>query len=129
VRFRSDRPVRQAQPRVKPDTAFSAQALSSIGSMAATNLELAEISRHVWETKYRDAGVGERSVDATWRRVAAAAAGVEGGSRLSADVETAFHDILSDFRFLPGGRILAGAGTDAIRTLANAWQQNRTRRR
>ena len=89
--------------------------------MAAVKPELSEISRHVWETKYRDAAVGERSVDATWRRVAAAAAGVDGFSRAAADVETAFHDILTGFRFLPGGRILAGAGTAATRTLANCF--------
>jgi ribonucleoside-diphosphate reductase alpha chain len=85
--------------------------------LAASALQFTEISREVWETKYRDAA--EASIDATWRRVAAAAARVEGAR--AAAVEIAFREILSDFRFLPGGRILAGAGTAATRTLANCF--------
>jgi ribonucleoside-diphosphate reductase alpha chain len=88
--------------------------------LAAPEIEWSEISRHVWETKYRDAAVAETSLDATWRRVAAAAARVDGGPR-PAEVETTFRDILTGFRFLPGGRILAGAGTTATRTLANCF--------
>jgi ribonucleoside-diphosphate reductase alpha chain len=80
------------------------------------------ISRHIWDTKYRyregdtvrDADVGE-----TWRRVAKALARVEKGERKA--WEAAFFDVLRDFRFLPGGRILAGAGTGRRVTLFNCF--------
>jgi ribonucleoside-diphosphate reductase alpha chain len=55
----------------------------------------------------------------TWRRVARALAAVEGGC--AAQWEAAFYSILEDFRFLPGGRILAGAGTDRRVTLFNCF--------
>jgi hypothetical protein len=40
---------------------------------------MADISRHVWETKYRyaDRGTGEQSIRETWRRIARALAAVE----------------------------------------------------
>ncbi|PWB59613.1 MAG: ribonucleoside-diphosphate reductase, adenosylcobalamin-dependent [Bradyrhizobiaceae bacterium] len=78
---------------------------------------LAEISRHVWETKYRDAG--EHSLDDTWRRIARALASVEGADR--AGWEARFLALLADFRFLPGGRIQAGAGSGRQVTLFNCF--------
>jgi ribonucleoside-diphosphate reductase alpha chain len=80
-----------------------------------------DISRHVWETKYRYAGPGiaERSIADTWRRVAHALAAVE-----CSDVpgwERRFFSILQDFKFLPGGRIQAGAGTGHDVTLFNCF--------
>ncbi len=84
---------------------------------------LAEISRHVWDSKYRwrepDA-VRDQTVEDSWRRVARALASVE----KSADRvgwEQRFYSILEDFRFLPGGRIQAGAGTGHRVTLFNCF--------
>jgi ribonucleoside-diphosphate reductase alpha chain len=79
------------------------------------------ISRHVWETKYRYVGpsIAEHSIADTWRRVAHALAAVE-----SSDVpgwERRFFSILQDFKFLPGGRIQAGAGTGHDVTLFNCF--------
>ncbi|WP_237068084.1 adenosylcobalamin-dependent ribonucleoside-diphosphate reductase [Microbulbifer guangxiensis] len=82
----------------------------------------AEISRYVWETKYRwlEAPAGaEQSIEDTWRRVASALAGVEKADR--DDWSARFHANLAGFRFLPGGRILAGAGTDRRVTLFNCF--------
>ena len=67
------------------------------------------IARHVWETRYR-ACAAEVSVQATWRRVAHALAEAEPQPD---EWEQRFLDILQDFQFLPGGRILAGAGRTA----------------
>ena len=76
-----------------------------------------DISRHIWETRYRAAG--EADIRATWKRVAGAIAQAEGGEREQwADRFTA---LLDDFRFLPGGRILAGAGTGHRVTLFNCF--------
>jgi ribonucleoside-diphosphate reductase alpha chain len=81
----------------------------------------ADISRHVWETKYRytDGIEPEQSIAATWRRVARALAAVE--TRDQALWEERFFDILRDFKFLPGGRIQAGAGTSRQVTLFNCF--------
>lgn len=75
------------------------------------------LSRHVWEARYRAAG--ETRLAHTWQRVAHAVAAAEPDDR---DYwETAFYRLLEDFVFLPGGRILAGAGTDRRVTLFNCF--------
>jgi ribonucleoside-diphosphate reductase alpha chain len=84
----------------------------------AYELETA-IARHVWETKYRYAEAGEQNIEASWRRVAGALARVEG--ERAAEWEARFYDLLRDFRFIPGGRILAGAGTARRVTLFNCF--------
>jgi ribonucleoside-diphosphate reductase alpha chain len=81
----------------------------------------ADISRHVWETKYRyaEGGASERTIADTWRRVARALAAVE--SSHAPNWEERFFGILKDYKFLPGGRILAGAGTARNVTLFNCF--------
>ena len=76
-----------------------------------------DISRHIWETRYRAAD--EPDIQASWRRVAHAIAAAE-------DQDTTlwaerFYRLLEGFRFLPGGRILAGAGTGHRVTLFNCF--------
>lgn len=63
------------------------------------------LSRFVWAAKYRSRG--ERDVRDSWRRIARAVASVEADPDKWAP---RFEVILEDFRFLPGGRIQAGAG-------------------
>lgn len=81
----------------------------------------ADIARHVWETKYRYGGPHgqERTISDTWGRVAHALAAVE--TKNATNWEERFFGILQDFRFLPGGRILAGAGTNRKVTLFNCF--------
>ncbi len=75
-----------------------------------------DIARHVWATRYR--APGEADVAASWRRVARAVAAAE----RDADAWAArFFGVLDGFRFLPGGRILAGAGIDRRVTLLNCF--------
>jgi ribonucleoside-diphosphate reductase alpha chain len=80
-----------------------------------------DISKHVWETKYRfvEGERRDRTLTDTWRRIAAALASVE--PKDPAVCEQRFFDILCDFRFLPGGRIQAGAGTARNVTLFNCF--------
>lgn len=81
----------------------------------------AAISRHIWDTKYRyrdGEAVHDRSIEDTWRRVARALAEVE---REPAAWESRFYDVLTGFKFLPGGRIQAGAGTHRRVTLFNCF--------
>lgn len=77
-----------------------------------------QISEHVWRTKYQcseEDHMQEPSIEATWDRVAVAVAGAE--AQHHEEWRERFRAILSDFRFLPGGRILAGAGTSRRATL------------
>ncbi len=85
-----------------------------------------EISRHIWDTRYRfrdGERVIDQTIDDTWWRIARALAGAE-----SQDRETwagRFHAVLAGFRFLPGGRIQAGAGTGRQVTLFNCFVMGR----
>ncbi|MFA4944250.1 MAG: adenosylcobalamin-dependent ribonucleoside-diphosphate reductase [Lentisphaeria bacterium] len=74
-------------------------------------MELPAISRQIWESKYRycrDGQPVDRTLEDTWRRVANAVAAKEAHPKLWAK---RFYELLAGFRFLPGGRILANAGT------------------
>ncbi len=83
---------------------------------------IAPISLTIWDMKYRLKGPGGELIDATiedsWRRVAKALAEPEADSAAWA---AKFREALTDFRFLPAGRILAGAGADRSVTLFNCF--------
>jgi ribonucleoside-diphosphate reductase alpha chain len=82
----------------------------------------APIARHIWETKYRwlkGDKVPEAGIEESWRRVARTVAVAEPAEQNR--WETAFYEALCGFNFLPGGRILAGAGTDRRVTLFNCF--------
>ncbi len=70
------------------------------------------LARHVWETRYRHCGPAgcERDLGETWDRVAAAVAGAEPEGERAAWTAR-FRELLGAGLFLPGGRIIAGAGT------------------
>jgi ribonucleoside-diphosphate reductase alpha chain len=74
------------------------------------------ISRWVWETRYRQGD--EHAITDSWDRVAQALASVEPDPKACTQ---RFLAILDDFRFLPGGRILAGAGSGRDVTLFNCF--------
>ncbi|MCB1344261.1 MAG: ribonucleoside-diphosphate reductase, adenosylcobalamin-dependent, partial [Rhodobacteraceae bacterium] len=82
----------------------------------------APIAEQIWDMKYRLKDEGGKPLDATvedsWRRVARDLASVESDPALW---ESRFYDALADFRFLPAGRILAGAGTGRSVTLFNCF--------
>jgi len=80
------------------------------------------ISRHIWDSKYRfreSNVVHDRNIDDTWRRIARTLSGEEKRDRN--EWERRFHEALRDFKFLPGGRIQAGAGTGRRVTLFNCF--------
>src|ERR1041384_2397591 len=84
--------------------------------------QVAAISQQIWDMKYRLKGPDGQAVDKTieesWRRVANALAQPEERAELWAE---RFYSVLEDFKFLPAGRILAGAGTDRSVTLFNCF--------
>jgi len=81
-----------------------------------------EISRHIWNAKYRlreGETVRDAGIEDSWRRIARALASVEAGDKNQ--WERQFYSALEGFRFLPGGRIQAGAGTGRRVTLFNCF--------
>jgi ribonucleoside-diphosphate reductase alpha chain len=85
--------------------------------------QVASISQQIWDMKYRLKLAGGEAVDKTiedsWRRVAKALAKAEPKDRDA--WEEGFFQSMSDFRFLPAGRILAGAGAERRVTLFNCF--------
>jgi len=89
---------------------------------------LAPISEEIWRVKYRFESEAARDemLSDTFRRIAEAAASVEkGGKRARAAWARRFYDAMSDFGFIPAGRILAGAGTGRAVTLFNCFVMGR----
>ncbi|MEM8580510.1 MAG: adenosylcobalamin-dependent ribonucleoside-diphosphate reductase [Pseudomonadota bacterium] len=82
----------------------------------------APISESIWDMKYRfkeaDGTPIDRTVEDTWRRIARALAAME---KDPSAWEDKFYDALADFKYLPAGRITAGAGTDRSVTLFNCF--------
>jgi len=85
-----------------------------------------DISAMIWESRYRHrlpAGGGDRDIRDSWRRVARAAASVEARDQVAHEED--FLGLMEDFRFLPAGRILAGADTGQRVTLLNCFVMGR----
>lgn len=77
-----------------------------------------DIARHIWASRYRN-GAAESSIEDSWQRVAKTIAAAEPHD--PALWQSRFSGLLQGFRFLPGGRILAGAGTGRRVTLFNCF--------
>ncbi|MEI6536010.1 MAG: adenosylcobalamin-dependent ribonucleoside-diphosphate reductase [Verrucomicrobiaceae bacterium] len=86
------------------------------------------IAREIWAMKYRyDPGDGvgaETCIEDSWRRVAQAVSAAERDNERLVWADS-FYRILEDYRFLPAGRILAGAGTGRKVTLFNCFVMGR----
>ena len=82
------------------------------------------ISHQIWDMKYRlksaSGDVIDRTVNDTWRRIATALAEPE-SEAVRAQWAGKFEAVMSEFRFLPAGRIVAGAGTNRDVTLFNCF--------
>lgn len=82
----------------------------------------APIAEQIWDMKYRlkeaDGTPLDGTVEDTWRRIARALAEVEADP---AHWEQEFYAALEDFKYLPAGRITAGAGTGRSVTLFNCF--------
>ncbi len=82
----------------------------------------AAIAEQIWDMKYRfkaaDGTPIDGTVEDTWRRIARALAATETEPALWEDK---FYRALQGFRFLPAGRITAGAGTERSVTLFNCF--------
>jgi ribonucleoside-diphosphate reductase alpha chain len=80
------------------------------------------IAQQIWDMKYRfkapDGAPLDQTIEDSWQRVAGALAKAEQDPAAWAQP---FREALEDFRFLPAGRILAGAGTARDVTLFNCF--------
>src|SRR5689334_23099874 len=80
------------------------------------------ISQQIWDMKYRLRGTSgevlDKTIEDTWRRVAAALAAPERDAALWAE---RFYAAMTDFKFLPAGRVVAGAGSARSVTLFNCF--------
>ena len=82
----------------------------------------APIAEQIWDMKYRfkqaDGTPIDQTVEDSWRRIARDLAQVE---QDPARWEEKFYTALEDFKYLPAGRITAGAGTARQVTLFNCF--------
>ena len=82
----------------------------------------APIAEQIWDMKYRlkqaDGTAVDKTVEDTWRRIASDLAATESDRGVWED---RFYAALEDFKFLPAGRIAAGAGTGRSVTLFNCF--------
>jgi ribonucleoside-diphosphate reductase alpha chain len=83
---------------------------------------IAAISQQIWDMKYRfkaaDGTPIDKSIEDTWTRVATSLASVEKEPDVWAK---RFYEALDGFKFIPAGRIVAGAGTARHVTLFNCF--------
>src|SRR5258705_6635620 len=83
---------------------------------------VASISQQIWDMKYRLKGPSgeplDKTIEDTWRRVATALAAPE---RDPAQWSERFYAAMTDFQFLPAGRVVAGAGSGRLVTLFNCF--------
>lgn len=80
-------------------------------------IEMPKIATDIWNMKYRYLPT-DPDIQGTWRRVAYALSANEADQPKWRDN---FYTALEDFVFLPGGRILAGAGTGRSVTMMNCY--------
>src|SRR4051794_6831998 len=84
-----------------------------ISEKAGRMVTVAAISQQIWDMKYRLRGpTGEpldKTIEDTWRRVARTVAAAETDPDFWS---RRFYEAMEDFRFLPAGRVIAGAGAE-----------------
>src|SRR6201997_11363 len=89
---------------------------------APTMAVVASIAQQIWDMKYRLKGPSgepfDKTIEETWRRVATALAAPE---RDTAMWTERFYAAMTDFKFLPAGRVVAGAGSGRLVTLFNCF--------
>jgi len=83
---------------------------------------IAAISQQIWDMKYRlktaDGVAIDKTIEDTFSRVSSALAQVETNPATHTEK---FYQALREFKFLPAGRIMSGAGTERDITLFNCF--------
>ncbi|MBL6930161.1 MAG: adenosylcobalamin-dependent ribonucleoside-diphosphate reductase [Rhodospirillales bacterium] len=85
-------------------------------------VQVASISQRIWDMKYRlkkaDGQPVDKTIADTWKRLAGALAAPEADHGLWSQ---RFYEAMDDFKFLPAGRIVSGAGAERNVTLFNCF--------
>jgi len=111
------------KPKVNFDPKLQIELEGLISDSAKTSLE--GMQQKVFLDRYalKDAEgkVIEEYPEQMWRRVAAGVAQVEKSRSKQYEWAVKFYDSLKDFKFIPGGRVLSGAGTPFEVTFYNCF--------
>lgn len=87
--------------------------------------ELNGISRKVFKDRYaakdENGSLIEHNPEEMWTRISESLAKAEKNAAESAKAEKEFYEAVSDFKFVPGGRILSGAGAIGQKTFYNCF--------
>lgn len=80
-------------------------------------------SAEIWKDNYK--GPNDNTIEDTWKRIAVGAAAAETKENRK-QTEKDFYSILEDFKFIPGGRIMANLGIEGREstTLMNCFTHN-----
>ncbi len=85
-------------------------------------VQVASVSQRIWDMKYRlkaaDGRLVDKTIADTWARLAGAMAAPEADKALWS---RRFYEAMEDFKFLPAGRIVSGAGAERNVTLFNCF--------
>lgn len=99
--------------------------LSAIAKSMVDSCNGDKLKTIVWLDKYahveEDGMLAELTPNATFKRVAIAIASVEKTEQEQKYWADEFYKLMSTNKLIPGGRIIAGAGIDAKRTLQNCY--------
>jgi ribonucleoside-diphosphate reductase alpha chain len=78
-------------------------------------MKLDGIRQQIFEDRYalhdNEGKILEKSPEEMWKRVAKGLSKIEKSPKLQKEWEKKFYSLMEDFKFLPGGRILLGAGS------------------
>ena len=111
----------------KPGTNFDPKLQSELASLVtdSSETELEGVRKKVFVDRYSlkdaDGGPLEEYPEQMWRRVAAGIAQVEKTKHAQKEWAVRFYNTLKDFKFVPGGRVLSGAGTPYEVTFYNCF--------
>ena len=85
-------------------------------------VQVASISQRIWDMKYRlkhaDGHPVDKNIEDTWARLSKALSEPENENEAW---QQKFYNALEDFKFLPAGRIVSGAGAEREVTLFNCF--------
>ena len=91
----------------------------------ASKTELPGLRQTIFADRYSLKDVNgepqEKHPEQMWRRVARGIAQFEANAKLRKVWEERFYSVMSGFKFVPGGRILSGAGTGSEVTFFNCY--------
>ncbi|HEX7456649.1 MAG TPA: adenosylcobalamin-dependent ribonucleoside-diphosphate reductase [Candidatus Nanoarchaeia archaeon] len=119
----SKKPAKKTRPGVKFDPKLQAALESLISDPAKTQLE--GVRSKVFLDRYALKGSSgellEEYPEQMWRRVAVGIAQMEKTAVKRKEWAVRFYNTLKDFKFVPGGRVLSGAGTSYDVTYYNCF--------